>query len=508
MTIYLVLTLLAVLTPSYCAFIQTPINTSICLGSTARFSCAATDVLNIVFLVDTQIVSSDNYTTSGLTTIGNMRFRNLTVVGTAANSYLITCTIIVSQGNISNRSAYLNVQGPPSAPTDLNITTCNYTATVLVWRPPPGVQSPSLLSYAVVIRNGSGATVYSETVRELQLVITTPDPCGHYEATVTPMCGNITGVHTSAVELGGPPISISHDQVHTSLVYSPSDNVTVNFSVPLSSKVCYYKMVALSAYEILLFPSVKPLPSLYKDQSTITVSLPPNKHFNFTITAYNGYGNTSTTVVISTFDVVGVSVNTSSPMGLVCLFNTGSLARGCLVYLTDTDTSVTSCRVVWRSLDTPVNMSLCPSSNGPFCTGVYSVEVYDIERDGSVSSVPALAGEIVTVITPSISCDSPSVTSSCCEPSPSKPSSGHPGDDSKTVTGIVLGSVVVSSAVVLILVMTVCVHQKRKKKIFYTPDPLTTPNAVYDIAVTCSNDNKTADNPVYGARIDASMETR
>eukprot|EP00731_Ephydatia_muelleri_P019276 Em0012g101a len=123
--------------------------------------------------------------------------------------------------------------------------------------------------------NASGAPVYSETVREPQLVITTPDPCDHYEATVTPMCGSITSVHTSPIHLGG------------------------------------------------------------------------------------------------TFDVVGVSVNTSSPMGLVCLFNTGSLARGCLVYLTDTD------------------------------TGVYSVKVYDIERDGSVSSVPALAGEIVTVFGPS-----------------------------------------------------------------------------------------------------------
>ena len=105
--------------------------------------------------------------------------------------------------------------------------------------------------------------------------------------------------------------------------------------------------------------------------------------------------------LIGTFDVIGVSVNTSSPMGLVCLFNTGSLVRGCLVYLTDTDTGVTYCRLVWRSLDTPDNMSLCPSSNGPLSTGVYSVEVYDIERDGSVSSVPALAGEIVTVFGPS-----------------------------------------------------------------------------------------------------------
>ena len=71
------------------------------------------------------------------------------------------------------------------------------------------------------------------------------------------------------------------------------------------------------------------------------------------------------------------------------------------MYLTDTDTGVTYCRVVWRSLDTQDNMSFCPSSNGPLCTGVHSVEVYDIERDGSVSSVPALYGEVVTVFGPS-----------------------------------------------------------------------------------------------------------
>eukprot|EP00731_Ephydatia_muelleri_P019271 Em0012g96a len=357
--------------------------------------------------------------------------------------------------------------GPPSPTTDLNIIKYNDSTTLLVWGPPPDAQSPSLLSYAVVIRNGSGAPVYSETVREPQLVITTPDACGHYEATVTPMCGSITGVQTSTVKLGTPPTSISHDQVHTSFLYSlsPSDNVAVNISVP----VCYYKMVALSAYEMLSFPSVKPLPSLYKDQPTITASLPPNKHFNLTITAYNGYGNTSTTVVISTFDVVCVSVNTSSPMGLVCLFNTGSLARGCLMYLTDTD------------------------------TGVYSVEVYDIERDGSVSSVPALAGEIVVVITPSITSGSPSVTSSYYGPSASKMLSVHP-DGNNTVTGIIAGLVAVSFSVLLIVVMTVYVDQKRKKSKLkcYTSDPLTTSNAVYGIAAEGSNHIKTADNPVYG----------
>ena len=91
-----------------------------------------------------------------------------------------------------------DVLGPPTTPTDVNSTAYNDTTglgTTTV------AQSPSLLSYAVVIRNGSGAPVYSETVREPQLVITTPGPCGHYEATDTPMCGSITGVQTSPVKL-------------------------------------------------------------------------------------------------------------------------------------------------------------------------------------------------------------------------------------------------------------------------------------------------------------------
>ncbi|KAL5488584.1 hypothetical protein EMCRGX_G017551 [Ephydatia muelleri] len=481
----------------YCAFTLTPINTTVCSGSTVQFVCSATEAIFVFYSLNSKPIPPlpPNVNISAQTFIERATIVHMSISNASANA-IITCHAYLVNGTELSRATYLMVQGPPSPTTNLNIIKYNYSTTLLVWGPPPDAQSPSLLSYAVVIRNGSGAPVYSETVREPQLVITTPDPCSHYEATVTPMCGSITGVQTSPVKLGTPPTSISHDQVHTSFLYSlsPSD-VAVNISVP----VCYYKMVALSAYEMLPFPSVKPLPSLYKDQPTITVSLPPNKHFNLTITAYNGYGNTSTTVVISTFDVVSVSVNTSSPMRLVCLFNTGSLARGCLVYLTDTDTSVTYCRVVWRSLDTPDNLSLCPSSNGPLCTGVYSVEVYDIERDGSVSSVPALAGEIVVVITPSITSGSPSVTSSYYEPSASKTLSVHP-DGNNTVTGIIAGLVAVSFSVLLIVVMTVYVDQKRKKSKLkcYTSDPLTTPNAVYGIAAEGSNHIKTADNPVYG----------
>ena len=84
-------------------------------------------------------------------------------------------------------------------------------------------------------------------------------------------------------------------------------------------------------------------------------------------------------MVPGTFGVIGISANTSSPTGLVCLFNPGSLATGCLVYLTDTATGVTYCRVVWRSL-------------------VCSVVVYVIESDGSVLTIPAITGEVLGVI--------------------------------------------------------------------------------------------------------------
>ena len=58
-------------------------------------------------------------------------------------------------------------------------------------------------------------------------------------------------------------------------------------------------MVIVSKQDVFTIPPLQSFPSLYKDQYTITVSLPPNKHFNLTITAYNGYGNISTTVAIS-----------------------------------------------------------------------------------------------------------------------------------------------------------------------------------------------------------------
>ncbi|KAL5488594.1 hypothetical protein EMCRGX_G017562 [Ephydatia muelleri] len=174
------------------AFTLTPINTTVCSGSTVQFVCSTTDVTTVSYSLNSKPIPPlpPNVYISAPTVIGGAVVVNMSISNASANA-VITCYAYLVNGTVLTRAAYLTVQD--------------------------------------MIRNGSGAPVYSEIMREPQLVITTPDPCGHYEATVTPMFGSITGVQTSSVELE------------------------------------------------------------------------------------------------SAFDVVGVSVNTSSPMGLVCLFNTGSL---------------------------------------------------------------------------------------------------------------------------------------------------------------------------------------
>ena len=198
---------------AFTAFTLTPMNITVCSGSTVQFVCSATDAITVFYSLN----SMQNVYISAPAVTGGAVVVNMSISNASANA-VITCHAYLVNGAVLTRAAYLTVQGtgrcthmhkyieshisgPPSPTTNLNITTYNDTATLLVWGPPPA-QSPSLLSYAVVIRNGSGAPVYSETVREPQLVITTPDPCGHYEATVTPMCGSITGVQTSPIKLG------------------------------------------------------------------------------------------------------------------------------------------------------------------------------------------------------------------------------------------------------------------------------------------------------------------
>ena len=82
---------------------------------------------------------------------------------------------------------------PPSAPTNLTTTALNATSVLLAWGPPSGAQSPSLF-YRVLVTSGNGTLVYDKTVKELQLILTTPDPCDQYWANVTTVYVNLNSI--------------------------------------------------------------------------------------------------------------------------------------------------------------------------------------------------------------------------------------------------------------------------------------------------------------------------
>ena len=55
-----------------------------------------------------------------------------------------------------------------------------------------------------MVKNDTGAIIfYNETVKVSQLVITVPDPCHHFEATVTAQCGTAIGAASRVNLLGG-----------------------------------------------------------------------------------------------------------------------------------------------------------------------------------------------------------------------------------------------------------------------------------------------------------------
>ena len=110
-----------IFTASPSAFIQTPVNTTVCLGSTAQFVCSVTVDNNftvLLYLVNSTIVSeaaSRGLQSPPSNTTGNMTIRSLTVMGAVVhNNSLITCVTVVSNrtnGPAMISSAYLSIQG-------------------------------------------------------------------------------------------------------------------------------------------------------------------------------------------------------------------------------------------------------------------------------------------------------------------------------------------------------------------------------------------------------------
>ena len=106
-------------------------------------------------------------------------------------------------------------------------------------------------------------------------------------------------------------------------------------------------------------------------------------------------------IPLGTHDVVDVYVNISSRAEIKCecIFNAGSYALGCLVNLTNIAKGVTFCIVSQRFSYISVSTS-CKISNETVETGRYLLMVYDIIRDGTLSTLPAIIEEILITVPP------------------------------------------------------------------------------------------------------------
>ena len=99
-------------------FIQTPVNTSVMLGSTATFTCTVTEVQAVAYLVNSLPISYVAYrgvAVSAPVYSGSQTTVNLHVPGKPENDHTleIMCIIFLAGGTRvdSRPAAYLSVQG-------------------------------------------------------------------------------------------------------------------------------------------------------------------------------------------------------------------------------------------------------------------------------------------------------------------------------------------------------------------------------------------------------------
>ena len=99
-------------------FIQTPVDTPVMLESTATFTCTATDVLAVAFLVNSQAFSFDadrGLVLSAPVYSGSQTTVYLYVPGTPKNNHTleIVCVTYLTNGTrgADSRPAYLSVKG-------------------------------------------------------------------------------------------------------------------------------------------------------------------------------------------------------------------------------------------------------------------------------------------------------------------------------------------------------------------------------------------------------------
>ena len=99
---------------SITAYLQTPENATVCLGSVSNISCASTNAQTIFYLVNgTQVPSPtlSGFSASAPIPIGNVTLVVLTVPGVSIGVSYILCKILLANGTFVDSNSYLTVRG-------------------------------------------------------------------------------------------------------------------------------------------------------------------------------------------------------------------------------------------------------------------------------------------------------------------------------------------------------------------------------------------------------------
>eukprot|EP00731_Ephydatia_muelleri_P001540 Em0001g1540a len=225
-------------------FTINPTNVTTCLGSPAVFTCVITESLPINWLINGTPPLPAPPTTPLTPGAGSQSTLSVTATS-ELNGASVQCyfTPSVFLPSIASPPAYLSVQAPPSAPTNLTITALNATSVLLAWGPPSGAQSPSLF-YKVLVTRGNGTLVYNKTVKELQLILTTPDPCDQYWA-------NVTTVHVNSTVCSGNSIMKAINggptQIPVPSLLPPSPSADIDIIIGAVGGACALIVLVLTA---------------------------------------------------------------------------------------------------------------------------------------------------------------------------------------------------------------------------------------------------------------------
>ena len=100
---------------------------------------------------------------------------------------------------------------------------------------------------------------------------------------------------------------------------------------------------------------------------------------------------------VGTYDVQSIEVGRlPGAVRVTCNFATGSLARGCLVVITESGSDTNSTET-WtgNAMRDDLNDQSAFYERDGFPEGMYDVTVFDIESDGSVASSPGQRGSVI-----------------------------------------------------------------------------------------------------------------